>query len=73
MRFIVEFASRPIPACPLKPQISLHWLAVTGAQPAIPENPNIVSIEQLENLPATIPKELQVMTPSILLLLLHSY
>eukprot|EP00981_Chlorochromonas_danica_P015474 scaffold12312_cov248-Ochromonas_danica.AAC.11 len=58
---LVEFADRSIPPCPLKPQMNLHWLAVQGVQPTIPENPNIVSNDQIEKLPLTIPKDLQLL------------
>lgn len=57
----MEFADRSIPPCPLKPQMNLHWLAVQGVQPTIPENPNIVSNDQIEKLPLTIPKDLQLL------------
>ena len=36
---LLEFAKQPIPRCPLIPELSLHWLAVEGCQPLIPENP----------------------------------
>lgn len=48
-----------MPPCPIKPQIALHWLAVQGIQPSVPENPLIVSAEAIEKLPSSIPKELQ--------------
>ena len=36
---LLEFAKQHIPRCPLIPELSLHWLAVEGCQPLIPENP----------------------------------
>jgi hypothetical protein len=46
-------------SCPLKPEISLHWLAVNGHQPLIAENPSIISAEAEEQ-PHSLPKEMQV-------------
>jgi transcription initiation factor TFIID subunit 6 len=40
---LLEFAKQPIPRCPLIPELSLHWLAVEGCQPLIPENPLFVA------------------------------
>ena len=37
----VDLVKRPLPHYPLKPELTLHWLAVEGVQPAIPENPTI--------------------------------
>ena len=34
----------PLPKVPLKPTFSVHWLAVEGVQPQIPENPVEVSL-----------------------------
>lgn len=46
------------PAVPLKPSLALHWLAVNGTQPAIPENPVILSDKAQQEL-KTLPKEFQ--------------
>ena len=37
----VDLVKQPLPHYPLKPELTLHWLAVEGVQPAIPENPTI--------------------------------
>ena len=41
---LLTFARQPIPKCPLVPELSLHWLAVDGHQPLIPENPSAPAI-----------------------------
>lgn len=41
---LLTFARQPIPKCPLLPELSLHWLAVDGCQPLIPENPSAATI-----------------------------
>ncbi len=55
----VEMAKNPLPPCPLKPQLSFHWLVVNGVQPQIAENPSVISAEA-EELPHALPKEMQV-------------
>lgn len=55
----MDFANRPIPPCPIRPQIALHWLAVQGIQPTIVENPHLVTTEVAEKLPSVICKETQ--------------
>lgn len=47
-----------VPPVPLKPVLALHWLAVNGTQPAIPENPVILSDKAQDEL-KTLPKEFQ--------------
>lgn len=46
------------PAVPLKPVLALHWLAVNGTQPAVPENPVVLSDKAQDEL-KTLPKEFQ--------------
>jgi hypothetical protein len=55
-----EFPQYSVPsAIPLKPSLSLHWLAVNGVQPAISENPSFIeSDSDVQHL--QLPKELQV-------------
>lgn len=56
----MEYAKSTTPiACPLKPEVALHWLAVNGSQPLIAENPSVVSAEA-EQQPLSLPRELQV-------------
>ena len=54
-----DFVQRPIPPKPLKPSVDLHWLAVNGIQPSIPQNPSIIE-STTSIIPPTLPKELQV-------------
>ncbi len=55
---LMDIAKQPLPPCPLQPELSLHWLAVDGAQPQIPENPRLLdSTEQQEQL--QLPKEMR--------------
>jgi len=54
---INDFAKLPLPKCPILPEISLHWLAVHGVQPNLPENPVLIVPD--DQLPATLPKALQ--------------
>lgn len=44
--------------CPLKPDITLHWLAVNGHQPLIPENPSAIVVENDDRQPTALPQEL---------------
>ena len=37
--FVEKLAQEPLPECPSLPDIHLHWLAIDGVQPQIPENP----------------------------------
>lgn len=46
------------PAVPLRPSLTLHWLAVNGTQPAIPENPVVLSDKTHQEL-KSLPKEFQ--------------
>lgn len=46
------FISGPLPRAPLRPQFTVHWLAIEGVQPMIPENPS-VSLRQHYALPDT--------------------
>jgi transcription initiation factor TFIID subunit 6 len=45
----------------LQPELSLHWLAIDGNQPLIPENPTPATATQEEgdDQPITLPKEMQ--------------
>ncbi|KAH3756831.1 transcription initiation factor TFIID complex 60 kDa subunit [Pelomyxa schiedti] len=36
---LVSLIEQPLPECPRDVAVSLHWLAVEGVQPAIPQNP----------------------------------
>lgn len=36
---LADVAQAALPAAPLAPSLALHWLAVEGAQPAVPQNP----------------------------------
>jgi hypothetical protein len=49
---------------PLAPNISLHWLAVRGVQPSIPENPVVLSEKSLKQLKG-LPMEFQVRFSSL--------
>eukprot|EP00947_MAST-08B_sp_MAST-8B-sp1_P001200 g1200.t1 len=33
-----ELANAPLPACPVQASLSVHWLAINGVMPAIPQN-----------------------------------
>ena len=48
-----------LPPLPLKNELHLHWLAVNGSQPLIPENPSSLILNS-EDLPTALPKEMQV-------------
>lgn len=41
--YSVELLKQPLPSLPLQPEVCLHWLAVEGVQPLIPENPTVSS------------------------------
>lgn len=56
---LVELAKRPLPRCPLAPELNLHWLAVHGVQPRIPENPIVVVVDE-DSQPTDLPKEMQL-------------
>ncbi|RYH28779.1 hypothetical protein EON65_10935 [archaeon] len=58
---LIDLAKASLPSCPIKPQLSLHWLAVQGVQPNIPENPRILPPDLFSQLPPTLPKELQIL------------
>lgn len=61
-RLTVEFGKNSALApCPLKPEVSLHWLAVNGNQPMTADNPSVV-VNDAEEQPTLLPKELQVHT-----------
>lgn len=55
---------QPLPHYPLQPQLSLHWLAVEGVQPTIPENPNVSAPSLLSPYKsiATIPRQKEAST-----------
>lgn len=55
----VEMVKRPPSQCPVEPELSLHWLAVDGVQPSIPENPSLVG-DSVEDQPMALPREMQV-------------
>jgi transcription initiation factor TFIID subunit 6 len=55
---LLELAKQPLPRCPLAPDLNMHWLAVHGTQPRIPENP-VVSVLDSESQPSDLPKEMQ--------------
>eukprot|EP01038_Epipyxis_sp_PR26KG_P010662 gene10662-14318_t len=55
---LADLAAVQLPPCPLAPDLSLHWLAVNGNQPLIPENPCIIPADSVEQ-PTTLPNELQ--------------
>jgi hypothetical protein len=61
-----EFLQYSVPlAFPLKPSLSLHWLAVNGVQPAISENPSFTESEP-DGQRLQLPKELQVGLSSVI-------
>ncbi|KAF0699684.1 Aste57867_9761 [Aphanomyces stellatus] len=35
---VADILNAPLPVCPLEPSVHMHWLAVEGVQPKIPEN-----------------------------------
>ncbi|KAH9093789.1 hypothetical protein Ae201684P_016411 [Aphanomyces euteiches] len=35
---VSEILNAPLPLCPVEPSVHMHWLAVEGVQPKIPEN-----------------------------------
>jgi transcription initiation factor TFIID subunit 6 len=45
---LLEYARQPIPKCPLVPELSLHWLAIDGYQPLIPENPLAATVSSFQ-------------------------
>jgi hypothetical protein len=49
----------PTLRCPLLPDLSLHWLAVEGQQPLIPENPSISNNSNYEDQHNDLPQEMQ--------------
>lgn len=56
---LVQLARAPLPKCPLQPELSLHWLAVDGVQPLIPENPSQTVVTDSSDHPSSLPRELQ--------------
>jgi transcription initiation factor TFIID subunit 6 len=56
---LLELAKRPLPKCPLAPELNMHWLVIDNVQPKIPENPNIIIVES-DSHPVDLPKEMQV-------------
>ena len=56
---LVQLARAPLPKCPLLPELSLHWLAVEGVQPLIPENPSQIVAGEAGEQPSSLPRELQ--------------
>jgi transcription initiation factor TFIID subunit 6 len=61
-----------MPPCPLKPDVSLHWLAVRGVQPLIPENPSAVAIENDSQQTTTLPQEMLMLYSRIAGIILAS-
>lgn len=59
---IEEFVKRKLPDTPLAPDLQMHWLAVNGVQPQIPENP-IVKIHEADEIliPPSISKDAKVL------------
>ncbi len=58
---LVEFGKNStIVPCPLKPEVTLHWLAVNGNQPLTADNPSVVTAEP-EQQTMLLAKELQVL------------
>jgi hypothetical protein len=56
----VEFGKNSaLVPCPLKPEVSLHWLAVNGGQPLTADNPSVITADA-DDQPLLLPKELQV-------------
>ena len=43
---------------PLLPELSVHWLVIDGQQPLIPENPQVVIVDSIDELPQELSKEL---------------
>ena len=37
---LADLVAKPLPKVPLEPSFCTHWLAVHGAQPAVPQNPS---------------------------------
>eukprot|EP00965_Chrysotila_dentata_P254519 6211903-Pleurochrysis_carterae.AAC.1 len=37
---LADLIAAPLPAVPLEPSFSTHWLAINGVQPSVPQNPN---------------------------------
>ena len=56
---LVQLARAPLPKLPLLPELSLHWLAVEGVQPLIPENPSQTVAADAGDSPSSLPRELQ--------------
>jgi transcription initiation factor TFIID subunit 6 len=55
---LLDIAKQALPPCPLQPELSMHWLAVDGVQPLVPENPRLLaSAEQQAQL--QLPKEMR--------------
>lgn len=36
---LADLCGQRLPRCPIQSQVNLHWLAIEGQQPSIPENP----------------------------------
>lgn len=43
---LLDTVAAPLPRLPLEPSLRSHWLAVSGVQPVVPENPPQVSLAE---------------------------
>lgn len=57
--FIAALAKLPTLRCPILPDLTLHWLAVEGTQPLIPENPSFSNNSNYYDQPYDLPQEMQ--------------
>jgi len=44
-----EILSVPLPKCPRECSFQLHWLAIDGVQPSIPQNPSVIQTSETQN------------------------
>lgn len=51
----MDLVKQPLPHYPLQPHLSLHWLAIEGIQPAIPENPSVRAPSLLSPYKSAVP------------------
>ena len=58
---LLEYVSTPLPQLPLEPSLRSHWLAVSGVQPVIPENPPQLTVDEQrqEGASSLLPSDIQ--------------
>ena len=53
---LADIISEPLPAVPVEPSFTTHWLAINGVQPTIPQNPTLRSDGTAERLARKRPR-----------------